>query len=191
MTLGGLIGREREPRSCSATTSNACATSPPRASQMAYLDPPFNTGSGSHPGARSPQTADVNGDRTGFGGRRYAHAAAGGVLLPRRVRRLPRLPRAATARGAAAAAPHRHAVLPHRLARGALLQAAARRAVRAPRASSTQGSRRQSDLGPQVVPRLAPSPQRPLGAADHRLVHGWSQRDQARTNAVGPTSGGS
>ena len=63
-------------------------------------DPPFNTGRDAdapHARARSPTDG---GDRTGFGGRRYATHAARGVLLPRRVRRLPRLPRAAPARGA-------------------------------------------------------------------------------------------
>ena len=77
--------------------------------------------------------ADGDGDRTGFGGRRYRTRLLERVVLPRRVRGLPRLPRAAAARGPAAAAPDRDALLPHRLPRGALLQAAARRAVR-PRA---------------------------------------------------------
>src|SRR5215213_326244 len=38
---------------------------------LAYLDPPFNTG---RPQARRTlsTTADADGDRTGFGGRRYA-----------------------------------------------------------------------------------------------------------------------
>ena len=97
---------------------------------LVYLDPPFNTGR-----AQARQTltvpADADGDRVGFGGRRYrsrllrtlsyddAFADYLGFLEPRLA------PRA----GAAGAA--RDAVLPHRLPRGALLQAAARRGVRA------------------------------------------------------------
>ena len=39
--------------------------------QMIYIDPPFNTGKQQR--RRSLRTeADANGDRTGFGGRRYA-----------------------------------------------------------------------------------------------------------------------
>ena len=109
---------------------------PAESVQMAYLDPPFNTGS-DRTRRTLTTTADVNGDRTGFGGRRYTTRLLEessyrdafddylGFLEPR------------LRRGAAAAAPHRHPLLPHRLARGALLQAAARRAVRARRASST------------------------------------------------------
>ena len=41
------------------------------------------------------------------------------------------------------------------------------------------GGRRQADLVPEVVPRLAPPPEGPLGATDQRPVHGRSQRDQA------------
>jgi site-specific DNA-methyltransferase (adenine-specific) len=44
--------------------------------QMVYIDPPFNTG---HPQRRTTRrtTADVDGDRTGFGGRRYATTTVG------------------------------------------------------------------------------------------------------------------
>jgi site-specific DNA-methyltransferase (adenine-specific) len=44
---------------------------PAESVQMAYLDPPFNTGS-DRTRRTLATTADVNGDRTGFGGRRYA-----------------------------------------------------------------------------------------------------------------------
>ena len=44
---------------------------PAESVQMAYLDPPFNTGSDCTRRTLST-TADANGDRTGFGGRRYA-----------------------------------------------------------------------------------------------------------------------
>ena len=72
--------------------------------QMVYADPPFNTG---RTQARTTlaTVAAANGDRTGFGGRRYATTLLARVLLPRRVRRLPRLPRAAAARAAPRAAP--------------------------------------------------------------------------------------
>ena len=44
---------------------------PAESVQMAYLDPPFNTGSDRTRRTLST-TASVNGDRIGFGGRRYA-----------------------------------------------------------------------------------------------------------------------
>ena len=73
----------------------------------------------------------ATGDRTGFGGRRYAHRASLAESSYRgRVRRLPRLPRAAPARDPPRARRDRDAVFPHRLPRGALLQGAARRALR-------------------------------------------------------------
>jgi site-specific DNA-methyltransferase (adenine-specific) len=43
---------------------------PAESVQMAYLDPPFNTGS-DRTRRTLATTADANGDRTGFGGRRY------------------------------------------------------------------------------------------------------------------------
>src|SRR3954462_13255027 len=116
---------------------------PDESVQMAYLDPPFNTGRDQTRRTLATTVAtNGNGDRTGFRGPpapprhgpppRPAPPApplppppARGVLLPRRVRQLPRLPRAAAARGAPPPPPHRHAVLPHRLARGPLLQAPA------------------------------------------------------------------
>src|SRR3954468_19627471 len=93
--------------------------------QLAYLDPPFNTGRDQTRRTLATTAAtNGNGDRTGFCARRFApklldgpprglrppplrHQAARGVLLPRRVRRLPGLPRAAAARGAPPPAPHR------------------------------------------------------------------------------------
>jgi len=43
---------------------------PDESFQLIYIDPPFNTGRRQH--RRSLQTvADPDGDRTGFGGRRY------------------------------------------------------------------------------------------------------------------------
>ncbi len=49
--------------------------------QLIYIDPPFNTGR-----AQTRKTLrtvpDEDGDRTGFGGRRYTHATARRVVLP-------------------------------------------------------------------------------------------------------------
>ena len=51
--------------------------------------------------------ADPGGDRTGFGGRRYASRLLETSLLPRRVRRLPRVPRArGSPRSTACSRPH-------------------------------------------------------------------------------------
>ena len=72
--------------------------SPParRRPSTIYIDPPFNTGKAQRARACSavPRRAD-DGDRTGFGGRRYRRPLARRALLRRRLRRLPRLPRAA------------------------------------------------------------------------------------------------
>ena len=46
--------------------------------QLVYLDPPFNTGR-TRSGRRIEVSADADGDRTGFGGRRYASRAVAGA----------------------------------------------------------------------------------------------------------------
>ena len=135
--------------SCSATTCRCCAPSR-TAARRSPTSTRRSTPGGSSRGGRSRPSRDAGGDRTGFGGRRYATRLLRAVLLPRRVRRLPRLPRAAPARGAPAARPRGHAVLPHRLPRGALLQAAARRAVR-PRVLPQR-----ADLGLRLRRQAAP-----------------------------------
>ena len=102
---------------------------PDGCAQMVYLDPPFNTGKPQE--RRTLRTvASETGDRTGFGGRRYASELLErssyrdafddylGFLEPR-LRELRRILDRT-----------RHAVPARRLPRGALLQAAARRAVR-------------------------------------------------------------
>src|SRR3954454_19305808 len=124
---------------------------PDESVQMAYLDPPFNTGRDQTRRTLATTVAtNGNGDPPGLRPPPLHHPPARGVLLPRRVRRLPRLPRAAAARGAPPPPPHRHPVLPHRLARGPLLQAAARRAVR-PRVLPQR-----ADLGLRLRRQAAP-----------------------------------
>ena len=117
--------------------------------QLVYIDPPFNTGRDQRGARSSPPPRRGGGDRTGFGGRRYRPSCSSSPPTAT-LRRLPRLPRAAAARDAPAAAPQRHALLPHRLPRGALLQAAARRAVR-PRVLPQR-----ADLGLRLRRQAAP-----------------------------------
>ena len=77
MTLSSGSTR-RGPRSCSATTSPCCAPSRTGASQMAYPDPPFNTG----------RDADPPHARHDRGRRRTATApASAGAATPRRAAR--------------------------------------------------------------------------------------------------------
>ena len=98
---------------------------PDGAFDLVYMDPPFNTGR-----AQARRTlsvaADGDGDRVGFGGRRYRSTLLQTLsyddafadyleFLEPRLRRCREL-----------LAPSRHALLPHRLSRGALLQAPAR-----------------------------------------------------------------
>ena len=42
-----------------------------RCFQLIYIDPPFNTGRAQHTARRCGRRRDPDGDRTGFGGRRY------------------------------------------------------------------------------------------------------------------------
>jgi len=59
--------------------ADVLARLPADAFDMAYLDPPFNTGA-TRRHERLRAVADVDGARTGFGGRRYATHALGGAL---------------------------------------------------------------------------------------------------------------
>ena len=97
---------------------------------MVYADPPFNTGRTQTRRTLVTTGAPEDGDRTGFGGRRYATKLLAessysdefddylGFLAP------------AAGGDPARPAPHRHALPAPRLPRGALRQAAARRALR-------------------------------------------------------------
>ena len=106
-----------------------CRSSTAAASSLIYADPPFNTGA-SRSAPHALDAADPDGDRTGFGGRRYRIDAARAIVLrdsfddylgflEPRLREMRRL---LAADGDALPAP--------RLPRGPLRQAAAGRAVR-------------------------------------------------------------
>ncbi len=74
--------RPARTRSSSGTTSTSCPGFDDGSFQLVYVDPPFNTG---RPQRRLTLAtdADADGDRIGFGGRRYATRVLGRVLVPR------------------------------------------------------------------------------------------------------------
>ncbi len=113
-----------------AENLDVLARLPDGAFDMIYIDPPFNTGRPQR--RRTLATAPHDeGDRVGFGGRRYRSELLQALVYEDRFGDYLGFlaPRLEQARRLLARA--RDALLPHRLPRGALLQAAARRAVRA------------------------------------------------------------
>ena len=128
----------------------AAGARPPGRSISIYMDPPFNTGRAQ--GRRTLSVAaDPDGERTGFGGRRYRSRLVSelsyddefgdylGFLEPR-LRRAREL-----------LADARDPVLPHRLPRGPLLQAAARRVLR------SRCVPQRADLGLRLRRQAAPA----------------------------------
>ena len=132
-----------------ATTCRSCASS--RTARCRWSTPTRrSTPAARRRGGRWRRWRPRDGDRTGFGGRRYATHAAQRVLVPRQLRRLPRVPRAAPARAAPRAGARGDAVPAPGLPRGALRQAAARRALR-PRVLPQR-----ADLGLRLRRQAAP-----------------------------------
>ena len=112
--LRGVLARRRAARAGHARRRPAHPgrlrrrASPPArgAFDLVYVDPPFNTGAGRRRHVRCRSRRDPEGDRAGFGGRRYRDGGRAGACLRRRLRRLPRLPDAAPAEARRVLADH-------------------------------------------------------------------------------------